>query len=680
MKRVSTPSSENPPPKRTKASQACALCRRQKSRCEILDVGYPPPVTIRCHRCKVLGVECSFETSNLIHFAPQTPLHFAPEATTSEFSVTSHTSPESSSSSAPTPSGDHNAASVREIYGGLNTLATVASSRPNAEEVAVPEQYNTMLPKDLIPTATTPIWGCVSRVDWTATPMLAIQELVRCPRTQDSGLQLPSGSRLSDILSPPEITSLLEIFETRYTPWLCAQPGPLESTNSLLDIVRCTIASRHLAPGTRSAIAPRLQKLTEEVFLREIFNPQPSLESIRALLILSVWTPICGTGAEARDGRLLIASAVSMAMNLHLQDESRHATGLQAAMDRLSSDKQAELDESTHRWRLWMCLSISESMLCIGTGRTPVSTISPVDRTIVSLSSLPSFTPFAVREFRLGITARLFELTETVLKLRLRSIEDLESFFDQINSAVYSMEGLSRLFSPLPIITQCDAFYSQMLILQYNAYRLLIMHHALREIRTAHERDAPQTAWYAVKIKGHCVSLFWGHMALINAETVLSTFLAASDLTLLNTAPDNIYVMIGFAATWIFVSNFSLYQLGKTQLGGASEHLQNMTIKRLNQIAHAPDHAAARCGHVLGALMSAWEERRPEDAHLQECLLDISYAHFPVPSLACVDLPPNYQDVTSNFDLFMDDAFWASFVGNLNSDTLGVQSQSSLVT
>jgi hypothetical protein len=141
-------------------------------------------------------------------------------------------------------------------------------------------------------------------------------------------------------------------FETRYTPWLCAQIGPLDSRNSLLDIVRCTIASRHLLPATRSSVAPRLQKLTEEVFLREIFNPQPSPESIRALLILSVWTPICGTGVEARDGRLLIASAVSMAMNLHLQDESTRASGLRMEKHSLSSDKAAELNESTQRWRL----------------------------------------------------------------------------------------------------------------------------------------------------------------------------------------------------------------------------------------------------------------------------------------------------------------------------------------
>lgn len=376
MKRVSTPSND-PPQKRTKASQACSSCRKQKSRCEILDISRPPgaPASIRCHRCKVLGVECSFETSDLIHFFPQTLSHTSPSAS-------------SPSSSAPAPSPSQSEPSpvpVGESYGGLNTLANVASSRPNVMEAPVNpirinpirNQYG-MLPEDLVPTATTPVWGCVSRVDWTATPMLAIQELIRCPRTQDSDPQLPSGSRLSDILSPPEISSMLEMFvlcksyayvpidlcfrfETRYTPWLCAQIGPLDSRNSLLDIVRCTIASRHLLPATRSSIAPRLQKLTEEVFLREIFNPQPSPESIRALLILSVWTPICGTGVEARDGRLLIASAVSMAMNLHLQDESKRASGLRTEKHSLSSDKAAELNESTQRWRLVGYLS---SLVC----------------------------------------------------------------------------------------------------------------------------------------------------------------------------------------------------------------------------------------------------------------------------------------------------------------------------
>ncbi|KAJ6588290.1 hypothetical protein B0H19DRAFT_1098634 [Mycena capillaripes] len=669
MKRVATPSNETPAPKRTKASQACSQCRKQKSRCEILDV-HPPsggPVTIRCHRCKVLGVVCSFETSDLIHFAPKT----------------SQTPTETS----PASSGDHLTPTpvTPENYGSLNTLAAVASSRPNAETAAlttssIPPQRSRpnagivpptssfippqrgMLPEDLVPTATTPVWGSVSRVDWTATPMLAIQELLRLPSS--AGLQLPAVGRLSDILSPPEVTSLLEIFETRYSPWLCFQSGPLESSNVLLDIVRCTVASRHLSPATRPTIAPRLQKLTEDAFLREIFNPQPSLESIRALLILSVWTPICGTGAEARDGRLLIASAVSMAMNLHLQNETTRLSGLRAEKDGLSSNKQTELDESTRRWRLVAHIFFFE--LCIGTGRTPVSHISKLDQDLLSLSSLPHFNLSAIRDIRLGLGARMFQLAEAALKLRLQNAAELGTFFEQINDKINNMEGLGRLVTPLPVITRSDSFYSQMLILQYEACRLLMLHHAIRETRTAHERDSPEMPWHKSTAGGTI------------AEKVLSTFLTPSDLTLLSSAPDNIYVMVGFSATWIFVSNFHLLQMGGKKLGGASERLQSMTIERLNEIAHAPDHSAARCAHVLSALMSAWERRRPEEGDTAGTwsMLDVPYSRlpcFPFHDLTGGEeysIPQASSDgATSNPDLFMDDTFWTLFIQNLNSDT-----------
>ncbi|KAJ7764566.1 hypothetical protein DFH07DRAFT_811654 [Mycena maculata] len=677
MKRASGPANENPAAKRTKASQACASCRRQKSRCEILDVRsqHGAQVTIRCHRCKVLGIECSFETSDLIHFLPKP------------------TTPASS----PTLTGSSDAQTPPESYGGLSTLAAVASSRPNAEAInvnSVPSRYG-MLPEDLVPTAHTPIWGCVNRIDWTATPMLAIQELVRCPKT-DAGLDLPSGGRLADVLSPQEITSLLEIFETRYSPWICAQPGPLECTNSLLDIVRCTVASRHLAPPARSVIAPRLQKLTEEVFIREIFNPQPPLESIKALLILSVWAPICGTGAEARDGRLLIASAVSMAMNLHLQGESKRSMDLRAEMDKLSPAQLTELDESTDKWRLWMYLSTSESMLCMGTGRTPVSHISQLDHDMTNTIAPHKFTSSFFRDVRLGLSAKMFNFAEKAILLRLRSAKDLGPFFAKINSIMYSMEGLGRLLTPLPVVSQFDTFYCQMLILQYHACRLLMMHHALRETRTVHERETPHQPWYEVETGGFCVSLFFGRIALISAEAVLTAFLTPTDLTLLSTAPDNFYVMVAFAATWIFVSNFSIHKLGGGKLGGASEMLQTMVIARLNEIAHSPDHAAARSGYVLGALLRAWERRKPfppEDSEACVCIFQMPYENLrppPPPANATSHADylnqPNWQDlgglidgprdVPANSDLFMDDEFWAVFIENLqssNADTFIAQ-------
>lgn len=89
--------------------------------------------------------------------------------------------------------------------------------------------------------------------------------------------------------------------------------------NAFLRLARCLIASRLMDETTRDSIIPPLQSLTEQVVGREVFNPKPSVESVEAIAILSLWAPV-GVQACARDGRLLIASAVSMAINLRLHE------------------------------------------------------------------------------------------------------------------------------------------------------------------------------------------------------------------------------------------------------------------------------------------------------------------------------------------------------------------------
>jgi hypothetical protein len=119
-------------------------------------------------------------------------------------------------------------------------------------------------------------------------------------------------------------------FDSSYGPWLEFLPTH-DAHTPLLDLVRCTVASRHLDIVTRSVVGPRLQKVAEEAMFKEIFNPVPSTESIYALLIMAFWSPVLGTPqSDARDGRLLVASAVSMAMNLRLNQASEYFASLQA--------------------------------------------------------------------------------------------------------------------------------------------------------------------------------------------------------------------------------------------------------------------------------------------------------------------------------------------------------------
>src|ERR1700722_4327716 len=92
MKRADVSASFTPPQKRIKASQACASCRKSKTRCELVDTAARSG-TLHCRRCLSLGMPCSYATSEIIHLIPtgKTPppssfgeFHRAPDAGTSD--------------------------------------------------------------------------------------------------------------------------------------------------------------------------------------------------------------------------------------------------------------------------------------------------------------------------------------------------------------------------------------------------------------------------------------------------------------------------------------------------------------------------------------------------------------------------------------------------------------------
>ena len=95
----------------------------------------------------------------------------------------------------------------------------------------------------------------------------------------------------------------------------------------LLDLACCTIAARHLDPPLRAVITPQLQKLTEERIVKMMLNlkESQSLEAIQSLLIVSLWTPICGYESKLKDVQSLLSTAVGMAMNMRLHEASERA-------------------------------------------------------------------------------------------------------------------------------------------------------------------------------------------------------------------------------------------------------------------------------------------------------------------------------------------------------------------
>lgn len=187
---------ERYPAKRTKSSQACASCRRHKTRCELLD-DLSVPGVLKCHRCRVLSIQCSFETSDIIHIIPSKILKQGEQSTSApaQKSDCSDVSPMLCSS---TVSDDD-----QTLHSGITSSRS--SPRVKAE--------------DLIPNPRS-LWGIMNLpagFDWTAAPVLAIQELMNI---SPSGITTPihqsHHEQLGSILTPEQVSSLLEMCALPY--------------------------------------------------------------------------------------------------------------------------------------------------------------------------------------------------------------------------------------------------------------------------------------------------------------------------------------------------------------------------------------------------------------------------------------------------------------------------------
>ena len=165
--------------KRPKSSQACSSCRKHKTRCELLD--NPSEGPYRCHRCKVLNISCSFESSE---FAP----------------------PLQQQSPSPTP------------FFPRPTYMTSSSriSPPNISNNGVTQENDTRSVKleDLLPLPPKP-WGFVKipgGFDWSTTPMLAMQGITTSrPQLDEDQLISDVNASLANILSADRVSSLLNM-------------------------------------------------------------------------------------------------------------------------------------------------------------------------------------------------------------------------------------------------------------------------------------------------------------------------------------------------------------------------------------------------------------------------------------------------------------------------------------
>ncbi|TFK43858.1 hypothetical protein BDQ12DRAFT_198358 [Crucibulum laeve] len=694
MKRNLNNHTDGTPVKRTKSSQACTSCRRHKTRCELLDVVPPLGSPLKCHRCKVLSIECSFETSDIIRIVPKSR---SPVASTSSSSYTDLSSDAGSNSESASPFQLPMPLASSSSQ-PLSMTPPVIQRLPRSLHSGFGLPGSEILPRvkveDLVHSPDS-LWGIMNMptgFDWTATPLLAIQELIKlAPVDAVPPVYVNPNEHLRTILSQDQIASLLEVFHMCYGSWVNVQSHRRCGHTPMLDLVRCAVASRHLDPTTRARVMPRLHKLAEDATLQQVFNPLPSLEYIESLLIFSLWLPI-GVGStqnDTRDPRLLVASAVSMGMNLRL---SQASTQVKILRDEgtLGGMSQARLVDCTEKARLWILLSTVESLLCVGTERAPLSRRSEIDYQGIDLASYS--TPESARAMRLGLVAKLLDTTEIGYKLHLEDPTGLHDFNEQATQTLMELDCLKRFIAPLPVVVPCDNFHFQILLVQYHTYRLLVLHHFLQEMRRVFDTSG-EKPWFRKECKGQDLVIAWTRDALTSAEAVLSHTLSWPEHNLIGTVPDTFFNGIAFAAAWLVMSNFSMYQLHGAQLGGSCDRLLTMIITRLSRAALTPDHAPAKCAHVISALYSAWERLISKPSSSTSASAG-NFGSQPrtVPTMMCSNqlAPPSFTsmenyapspitaaalnhswDMGSGSDLFLDNEFWSSFMENLASGQAG---------
>lgn len=246
---------------------------------------------------------------------------------------------------------------------------------------------------------------------------------------------------------------------------------------------------------------------------------------------------------------------------------------------------------------------------------------------------------------------------------------------------------------PWAVVAENELFYFHILQIYHHSCRLLFIHHCLRETRRVIS-DETGRPWHEIAhYNGINLGMQWGHEALILAEEILSSTLSRSELNQLSTAPDNVFAMICFAASFLVICKLSIYQQHGEQLPGSSDALLSKITDRLLQAACGPDHAPAKCAQLISGLVARFESqtkggsngadglRMPTIEHnissertsasYNPGLSSTGYGVDSQPAPYDANLP-TFGSVDLNriasSEVMLDSDFWSSFMDNLTAD------------
>ncbi|KAH8825502.1 hypothetical protein DL96DRAFT_1681744 [Flagelloscypha sp. PMI_526] len=534
--------------------QNALACRKQKTRCEMINKD--EKVLGKCHRCLALDLPCSFQSSSLP--GPQQP-------------GTGNGSPHGWP-----PKGDE----------GVSSLGPSCSS----------DGY---FPKRM--------WSFISpndNFDWFSPLASIIQVSNHLFPDQPSELVIPTAlpQSLSTILEPEQRDYLLSCFETFYDPWLCFQSIKGELT-PILDLIRCSVASRHLEPAVRSRISMFLYQLSESTIASMLLKPpKPTMEVVQALLVWSLWNPMHESAhGGLPDGTLVLSAAISMALRLRLNQASKRLSDQ-------DNNAPEPLSSLVYHAQVWLAICHAESMMSLGSGRIPMARRSRWDREVFRSSRASTFS--GARELRQHLIGALYDDAERGTCLEY-SPDCTALWHKNINEVLESMDRFHSTISTIIAIVDYERPLFQAINVQLEVCRMHVLYHNNYIVRFA-LRDLPSAgfAWFkAVRIGSQEVFPTVAKAFHRSCRVSIQNFILA-DNEYLASYPDPMFAHMTVAAAFFIGIQILIKRSMTVTPPRVSDRLLTKMAEKLAQCAMTPDHPAQKASHLIQSMTTIWAQYR----------------------------------------------------------------------
>ncbi|KAJ0139516.1 hypothetical protein HZ326_17552 [Fusarium oxysporum f. sp. albedinis] len=344
-----------PPVRSGRASKACDLCRKYKTRCYASGSSNGT-----CLRCKTLSQRCSLGFNG--HRRSISP------PVRDQIDVSRAVSAVRGRRSSVDDRLERLERTVSALVDKLDSKLDEIAGSSNLDRASVVE----------VP---------VPSAELDPAPVFLIRDAATDAGVHSPEQALTQTGPQSDVISTGLVSlqtahSLLGLFHVHYGRWV-RFPEDVPTDKLLLQVRKsplllCSIfliSVRHTSQNLADRLAPRLFEESKRLITTSLLEVPQTLEFFQAVLILSLWSTTIGQVPLSIDSWLLTGYAIQQAL------ASPHF------LEVIRPGSSQHIDDSLDAWCLWNHLCVAHLQYCVGTRRHSLLTQAQVDQCVNFIQS-----------------------------------------------------------------------------------------------------------------------------------------------------------------------------------------------------------------------------------------------------------------------------------------------------